>query len=49
MARTIAALPAGTRITDYISLGVITKSRSSALPDGRHSVVARSVVGGDGG
>lgn len=26
MARTIAALPAGTRITDYISLGVITKS-----------------------
>ena len=26
MARTIAALPAGTRITDYISLGVITKT-----------------------
>jgi hypothetical protein len=26
MARTVAALPAGTRITDYISLGVITKT-----------------------
>jgi hypothetical protein len=26
MARTVAALPAGTRLTDYISLGVITKS-----------------------
>jgi hypothetical protein len=26
MARTIAALPAGTRITDYFSLGVITKA-----------------------
>jgi hypothetical protein len=26
MARTIATLPAGTRITDYISLGVITKT-----------------------
>ena len=26
MARTIAALPAGSRITDYISLGVITKT-----------------------
>ena len=26
MARTIAALAAGTRITDYISLGVITKT-----------------------
>jgi Insertion element 4 transposase N-terminal/Transposase DDE domain len=26
MARTMAALPAGTRITDYISLGVITKT-----------------------
>lgn len=25
MARTIAALPAGSRITDYISLGVIAK------------------------
>src|SRR6266436_2237648 len=26
MARTLAALPAGTRITDYISLGVVTKA-----------------------
>jgi hypothetical protein len=26
MARTVAALPAGTRVTDYISLGVITKT-----------------------
>jgi hypothetical protein len=25
MARTVASLPAGSRITDYISLGVITK------------------------
>ena len=28
MARTIAVLAAGTRITDYISLGVITKTFS---------------------
>ena len=26
MARTVAALPTGGRITDYISLGVITKT-----------------------
>src|ERR1035441_9232258 len=26
MARTLAALPAGSRITDYISLGVVTKT-----------------------
>jgi Insertion element 4 transposase N-terminal len=26
MARTVATLPAGARITDYISLGVITKT-----------------------
>ena len=26
MARTTAALPQGTRITDYVSLGVITKA-----------------------
>jgi hypothetical protein len=26
MSRTIAALPAGSRITDYISLGVVTKT-----------------------
>jgi hypothetical protein len=26
MARTVAALPAGSRITDYISLGVIAKA-----------------------
>jgi hypothetical protein len=26
MARTVAELPSGTRITDYISLGVITKT-----------------------
>jgi len=26
MARTIAELPKGTRITDYISLGVLTKT-----------------------
>lgn len=25
MARTVATLPAGSRITDYISLGVVTK------------------------
>ena len=25
MARTVAALPAGSRIADYVSLGVITK------------------------
>jgi hypothetical protein len=26
MARTVAALPVGARITDYVSLGVITKT-----------------------
>ena len=26
MARTVAALPAGSRITDYISLGVVAKT-----------------------
>ncbi|MQA93006.1 MAG: IS4 family transposase, partial [Gemmatimonas sp.] len=26
MARTVAALPKGTRVTDYISLGVVTKT-----------------------
>jgi len=26
MARTVASLPAGSRITDYISLGVLTKT-----------------------
>jgi len=26
MARTVAGLPEGTRVTDYISLGVVTKA-----------------------
>jgi hypothetical protein len=30
MARTVAELPSGSRITDYISLGVITKTFPSA-------------------
>ena len=33
MARTVAELPSGTRITDYISLGVITKSFPVATID----------------
>ena len=31
MARTTAALPQGTRITDYVSLGVITKTQMNAI------------------
>jgi len=39
MARTVAALPAGSRITDYVSLGVITKTFPlSAI----HSALART-------
>ena len=30
MARTVAELPSGSRITDYVSLGVITKTFPSA-------------------
>lgn len=33
MARTVAELPSGTRITDYISLGVLTKSFPVATID----------------
>ena len=39
MARTVASLPAGSRITDYISLGVVAK----AFPPGKvHAVLAAS-------
>jgi Insertion element 4 transposase N-terminal/Transposase DDE domain len=49
MARTMAALPAGTRITDYISLGVITKTfpmkevRAVLAATGRASVRQREL------
>ena len=49
MARTIATLPAGSRITDYISLGVITKFfplekvRSVLEKTGRASVRERDL------
>jgi len=49
MARTVAELPSGTRITDYISLGVITKSfpvdsiRSALESTGRTSIRQRDL------
>src|SRR6202521_3861284 len=49
MARTLAALPEGSRITDYISLGVITKSfplkrvRSVLAAPGKASVRERDL------
>ena len=39
MARTVASLPAGSRITDYISLGVIAKTFPLAAI---HSVLAKT-------
>lgn len=39
MARTVASLPAGSRITDYISLGVVAKTFS---PDKVHAALAAS-------
>jgi hypothetical protein len=39
MARTIASLPAGSRITDYISLGVIAKAFPATAI---HSVLAKT-------
>lgn len=49
MARTVAELPSGTRITDYISLGVITKSfpldviRAALNSTGRTSIRQRDL------
>ena len=49
MARTVAELPSGTRITDYISLGVITKSfpvdaiRGALESTGRTSIRQRDL------
>jgi hypothetical protein len=49
MARTVATLPAGTRITDYISLGVITKTfplttvRSVLVASGKASLRERDL------
>jgi transposase IS4-like protein/DDE family transposase len=49
MARTIAALPAGSRITDYISLGVVAKTfplekiRASLAASGKESVRQRDL------
>src|SRR3974377_1600279 len=49
MARTVAELPSGSRITDYISLGVITKSfpldaiRAALNSTGRTSVRQRDL------
>ena len=49
MARTTAALPQGTRITDYVSLGVITKSvplakvHSALAATGRASIRQRDL------
>jgi hypothetical protein len=49
MARTVAALPAGSRITDYISLGVVTKAfppekiRKALLATGKESVRQRDL------
>ena len=49
MARTIAALPAGARITDYISLGVITSAfpakaiRSALTRSGKGSIREREL------
>ena len=49
MARTVATLPAGARITDYISLGVITKTfplttvRSVLAASGKASLRERAI------
>ena len=49
MARTVAALPAGSRITDYISLGVVTKTfppdkiRAVLATTGKQSVRQRDL------
>src|SRR6266542_2765177 len=49
MARTVAELPSGSRVTDYISLGVITKSfpadviRAALETTGRTSVRQRDL------
>jgi len=49
MSRTVAALPAGSRITDYISLGVVTKTfpldkiRLALVATGKESVRERDL------
>src|SRR5712671_5675265 len=49
MARTVAALPAGSRITDYISLGVVAKTflldkiRAALMVTGKESVRERDL------
>lgn len=49
MARTVAALPAGSRITDYISLGVVAKAfppdkvRAALAGAGKQSVRQRDL------
>jgi hypothetical protein len=49
MSRTVASLPAGSRITDYISLGVVAKTfplekiRASLAASGKESVRQRDL------
>jgi len=45
MARTVATLPAGSRSTDYVSLGVITKAfpLQSDQRNRRHGIVVRVI------
>ncbi|MEK7414372.1 MAG: IS4 family transposase, partial [Planctomycetota bacterium] len=49
MARTVSSLPEGTRITDYISLGVITRTfpletvRSALADNGKSSILQRDL------
>ena len=49
MSRTVASLPAGSRITDYISLGVVAKTfplekiRASLAATGKESVRQREL------
>src|SRR6266581_3019373 len=49
MARTLAALPAGSRITDYVSLGVVAKTfpldkiRGALVATGKQSVRQRDL------
>jgi hypothetical protein len=43
MARTVASLPAGSRITDYISLGVIAKFFPAGVVSSRNRVNFRGV------
>jgi len=54
MARTIAELPKGSRITDYISLGVVTKTfplatvKSVVAASGRESIPPAGTAGARG-